>query len=42
VLTELVSQGRTRDEIEAIVRSDFAWEDFHVQMALDGLINEFR
>jgi cyclase len=42
VLTDLVSQGRTKDEIEAVVRSDFAWEDFHVQMALDGLINEFR
>lgn len=42
VLTELVSQGRSSAEIEAVVRSDFAWEDFHVQMALEGLINEFR
>jgi glyoxylase-like metal-dependent hydrolase (beta-lactamase superfamily II) len=42
VLSDLVEQGRSRDEIEAVVRSDFAWEDFHVQMALDNLIDEFR
>jgi glyoxylase-like metal-dependent hydrolase (beta-lactamase superfamily II) len=42
VLNELVRQGKSREEIEAVVRSDFAWEDFHVQMALDGLIQEFR
>jgi len=41
-LTELVRQGRSNDQIEAVVRSEFAWEDFHVQMALGGLINEFR
>jgi glyoxylase-like metal-dependent hydrolase (beta-lactamase superfamily II) len=42
VLDELVSQGKSRADIEAVVRADFAWEDFHVQMALDGLVNEFR
>jgi cyclase len=41
-LAELVSQGRSQQDIEAIVRSEYAWEDFHVQMALEGLINEFR
>ena len=41
-LAELVSQGKTRAEIETVVRGQFAWEDFHVQAALDGLINEFR
>jgi glyoxylase-like metal-dependent hydrolase (beta-lactamase superfamily II) len=41
-LQELVSQGKTRAEIETVVRADYAWEDFHIQMALDGLINEFR
>jgi hypothetical protein len=25
-----------------VVRSQFDWEDFHVQAALDGLIAEFR
>jgi cyclase len=42
VLSELVSRGRSRADIETVVRADFAWEDFHVQMALDGLIDEFR
>jgi len=42
VLDELVSQGRSREEIEQVVRADFAWEDFHVQMALEGLIAEFE
>lgn len=41
-LQQLVSQGKSRADIEAVVRSEFDWEDFHVQMALDGLINEFR
>jgi glyoxylase-like metal-dependent hydrolase (beta-lactamase superfamily II) len=41
-LAELVSQGGTREQIEAVVRGQFDWEDFHVQMALDGLIEEFR
>lgn len=41
MLSDLVKQGRSRDEIEA-VRSQFDWEDFHVQRALDGLIDEFR
>jgi len=41
-LAQLVSQGKTRAEIEAVVRADYAWEDFHIQIALDGLINEFR
>jgi cyclase len=42
MLSQLVSQGRSRAEIESVLRSDFDWEDFHVQMALDGLINEFH
>ncbi|MBN1239237.1 MAG: MBL fold metallo-hydrolase [Gammaproteobacteria bacterium] len=42
LMSELVSQGKSRAEIEAVVREDFDWEDFHVQMALDGLIEEFR
>lgn len=42
ILTQLASQGRSRAEIEAVVRADFDWEDFHVQSALDGLIEEFR
>ena len=41
-LLELVRQGKSRAEIETVVRGQFDWEDFHIQMALDGLINEFR
>jgi glyoxylase-like metal-dependent hydrolase (beta-lactamase superfamily II) len=42
LLSELVSQGKSRAEIESVVRSQFSWEDFHVQIGLDGLISEFR
>jgi cyclase len=41
-LQQLVSQGKSRAEIETVVRGQFDWEDFHVQAALEGLINEFR
>jgi len=41
-LSQLVKQGKSKADIEKVVRSDFAWEDFHVQSALDGLINEFK
>ncbi len=41
-LQQLVTQGKSRAEIETVVRSQFDWEDFHVMAALDGLINEFR
>jgi glyoxylase-like metal-dependent hydrolase (beta-lactamase superfamily II) len=41
-LQQLVSQGKTRADIEAVVRAEYAWEDFHVMLALDGLIAEFR
>jgi glyoxylase-like metal-dependent hydrolase (beta-lactamase superfamily II) len=41
-LQQLVSQGKSRQEIETVVRGQFDWEDFHVQAALEGLINEFR
>jgi glyoxylase-like metal-dependent hydrolase (beta-lactamase superfamily II) len=41
-LAELVKAGKSRADIEMVVRSQFDWEDFHVQAALDGLISEFR
>ena len=41
-LAQLVKAGKSKADIEAVVRSQFDWEDFHVQRALDGLINEFR
>ncbi len=42
LVTQLVSQGKSRADIEAVMRSDFGWEDFHVERALDGLIEEMR
>jgi glyoxylase-like metal-dependent hydrolase (beta-lactamase superfamily II) len=42
MLTELTKQKKSRADIETVVRKDFAWEDFHIQMALDGLIKEFQ
>ena len=41
VLTQMVKQGKSRADIEAVVRTQYDWTDFHVQ-SLDGLINEFR
>ena len=41
-ITELIREHRARETIEKVVRRDFAWEDFHVQAALGGLIREFR
>ena len=41
-LAQLVKQGKSKGDIEGVVRGQFEWEDFHVQRALDGLINEFR
>ncbi len=41
-LSQLVKQGKSKADIEKVVRGQFAWEDFHVQFALDGLINEFK
>jgi cyclase len=39
---DLVRQGKSRAEVEAAMRSEFGWQDFHVQMGLDGLIDEMR
>ncbi len=41
-LSELARAGKSRADFESVVRGQFDWEDFHVQSALDGLINEFR
>jgi glyoxylase-like metal-dependent hydrolase (beta-lactamase superfamily II) len=42
LVTQAVRQNKSRADIEAIMRMEFGWQDFHVQMALDGLINEMR
>jgi cyclase len=42
LITQAVRQNKSRADIEAVMRMEFGWQDFHVQMALDGLINEMR
>jgi cyclase len=42
LVSEMVQQNKSRAEIEAAMRSEFGWQDFHVQPSLDGLINEVR
>ena len=42
LVTQAVQQNKSKAEIESIMRMEFGWQDFHVQMALDGLINEMR
>jgi len=39
---ELLSQNRSRDDVEAVMRSEFHWADLHVQMGLDGMLIELR
>jgi glyoxylase-like metal-dependent hydrolase (beta-lactamase superfamily II) len=41
-LSELTRKYKSRADVEKVVRKQFGWEDFHVQAALDGLMNEFR
>jgi len=42
MLTQMVNAGRSRADVEAILRNEFGFLDFHIQASLDGLINEFR
>ncbi|WP_428097389.1 MBL fold metallo-hydrolase [Candidatus Rariloculus sp.] len=42
LVREMIMQGRSRDEIEAMLRAEFNWADLHVQLGLDGLLAEMR
>ena len=42
VLTQMVRQNRSRADIEAVLRNEFGFQDFHIMSSLDGLINEMR
>jgi glyoxylase-like metal-dependent hydrolase (beta-lactamase superfamily II) len=42
VLTQMVRQNRSRADIEAVLRNEFGFQDFHIQGSLDGLIQEMR
>lgn len=40
MVREMNRQERSRDEIEAMLRSEFDWSDFQLDFALDGMIQE--
>jgi len=42
LITQQVKQKKSKADIEATMRKEFGWQDFHVQMALDGLIKEMH
>jgi len=42
LISQMVKQGKSKADIEKTMRMEFGWQDFHVQMALDGLINEMK
>jgi len=42
LVTQAVKAGKSKADVEKLMRMEFGWQDFHVQMALDGLINEMR
>jgi cyclase len=42
VLTQMVRQNRSRDDVEAVLRTEFGFQDFHLMGSLDGLIAEMR
>jgi len=38
----MLRENRSRDDVEAMMRSEFHWADLHVQLGLDGLMIEMR
>ena len=42
MLTQMVKQNRSKADIEAMLRNEFGFQDFHIMMSLDGLINEMK
>jgi hypothetical protein len=42
VVSQLVRQNRPVADVEAVLRNQFGFQDFHIQMSLQGLMNEMR
>ena len=42
VLTQMLRQNRSREDVEAVLRNEFGFQDFHIMGSLDGLIAEMR
>jgi cyclase len=38
----MIQQKKSRDEIATMLRNEFGFEDFHLQLSLDGLLVELR
>ena len=39
---DMVRGGNSREEIEAMLRGEFGWQDIHITRGLDGLMGELR
>jgi len=39
---ELLRQGSSREEIEAVLRNEYGWQEIHLNRGLDGLLGELR
>jgi len=42
MLTQMVRANRSAADVEAVLRNEFGFQDFHIMMSLQGLINEMR
>jgi len=42
LVTQEVKANKSKADVEATMRKEFGWQDFHVQMALDGLYKEMH
>jgi glyoxylase-like metal-dependent hydrolase (beta-lactamase superfamily II) len=42
VLSQMVRQNRSAADVEAVLRNEFGFQDFHIQMSLQGLMSEMR
>lgn len=42
MVREMLRAGRSAEDVEAMMRSEFGWQDLHVQMSLRGLVVELQ
>ncbi len=42
MVREMLSQGRSREDVEAMLRSEFDWGGLSIDLGLDGLIEEMQ
>ena len=39
---QMIGQKKSKDDVAAVLRKDFGFEDLHINMSLDGLMAEMR